>query len=132
MIGTKTGQANYRSCRRRCIETTGCNYWSFVNKKSTDTTLIRNCYLYSSITGYNTGTDNGRISGDLACPAAMALIACCRTTILPCCTPCENYDTCDEVSIPSVKGNSMEMNFFKTICQNNTCFVTNRTQTQIL
>ena len=123
MIGTKTGQANYRSCRRRCIETSGCNYWSFVNNKAqgADAALKKSCFLYSSIdssctsctsfTGCTTCsscasctncdggycTDTGRISGDVSCPGAQALIACCRNK-LPCCTRGDRADTSDVVS----------------------------------
>ena len=113
MIGTKTGQANYKSCRRQCIETSGCNYWSFVNDNAqgADAAYKAYCYLYSSIdssctscssfTGCTTDTgyctDTGRISGDVSCPGAQALIACCRNN-LPCCTRGDRADTSDVVS----------------------------------
>ena len=123
MIGTKTGQANYKYCRRQCTETSGCNYWSFVNNKAqgADAALKKSCFLYSSIdssctsctsfTGCTTCsscasctncdggycTDTGRISGDVSCSGAQALIACCRNN-LPCCTRGDRADTSDVVS----------------------------------
>ena len=50
-------QKNYKNCRRRCIETDECNYWSFVNKKNLNVTLSGTCFLYSAIDANRTIND---------------------------------------------------------------------------
>ena len=72
-------QRNYKSCRRRCIQADGCNYWSFVHKKNTNVALRGKCYLYSAIDTSLTINDSGRISGDLSCNTARIL----KTEIRP-------------------------------------------------
>ena len=66
-------QKNYKSCRRRCIQADGCNYWSFVNKRNTDVALRGKCYLFSALDTSKTVKDTGRISGDLSCTTAQTL-----------------------------------------------------------
>ena len=40
---------NYKGCRKICIKTDGCNYWTYVNRKDADVALQRTCILYSTI-----------------------------------------------------------------------------------
>ena len=69
---------HYKSCRRRCIEANGCNYWSFVTKKNANVALRGTCYLYSTIDTSLTKNDSGRISGDLSCNSAQTLKSALR------------------------------------------------------
>ena len=66
-------QKNYKNCRRRCIETDECNYWSFVNKNNLNAALTGTCFLYSAIDASRTINDPGRFSGDLSCSSAETL-----------------------------------------------------------
>ena len=68
-------QLNYKSCRKRCIEADGCNYWSFVNKKNPNVALRGTCSLYSAIDTRLTINDSGRFSGDISCSSAETLKA---------------------------------------------------------
>ena len=68
-------QVNYKSCRRRCIEKDGCNYWSFVSKKNSNVALRGTCSLYSTIDTRLTINDSGRFSGDISCSSAETLKA---------------------------------------------------------
>ena len=40
---------NYKGCRKICIKSDGCNYWTYVNRKDPNVTLQRTCILYSAI-----------------------------------------------------------------------------------
>ena len=55
-------QVSFKSCRRRCYEREGCNYWSYVTNKNDNITERKTCYLYSDIDGEPT-YDFGKISG---------------------------------------------------------------------
>ena len=69
---------HYKSCRRRCIEANGCNYWSFATKKNSNVALRGTCSLYSTIDTSLTKNDSGRISGDLSCNSAQTLKSALR------------------------------------------------------
>ena len=56
-------QVSFKSCRRRCYEREGCNYWSYVTNKNDNIAERKTCYLYSDIDG-EPAYDSQRISGE--------------------------------------------------------------------
>ena len=56
-------QVNFKSCRRRCYESEGCNYWSYVTEKNENVSERKKCYLYSNIDGEPI-YESGKFSGE--------------------------------------------------------------------
>ena len=88
-----------------------CYLYSSIDSSCTSCTSFTGCSTCTtcaSCTNCNGGycTDTGRISGDVSCPGAQALIACCRNN-LPCCTRGDRADTSDVVSRNRVKENAL-------------------------